>query len=48
MAVLLLCLFVLLDTADCVQVGGHGIGELGRCRRGWRDGDQTGGIPAED
>jgi hypothetical protein len=27
-----------------VQVG-HGVGELGRCRR---DGDQTGDIPVED
>jgi hypothetical protein len=27
---------------------GQGIGGLGRCRRGWRDGDQTGEIPAED
>jgi hypothetical protein len=23
-------------------------GGLGRCRRGWRDGDETGDIPAED
>jgi hypothetical protein len=24
---------------------GHGIGGLGRCRRGWRDGDETGDTP---
>jgi len=33
--------------AEGPQVG-HGIGGLGRCRRGWRDGDQTGDFPAED
>jgi len=26
----------------------HGTGGLGRCRRGWRDGDQAGDILAED
>jgi hypothetical protein len=31
-----------------IPQAGHGIGEFGRCRRGWRDGDQAGDIPAED